>query len=242
MNATSLSHSLLFSAATVASLVAPIAITPSASASQLCFTGDIDTLLDQGFVVCGDKLFNNFAFDPLFNTATETVTIENNELANPVNPGLGVFVFQYEDDLVVSTAQSASFSYDITINDPLVPVADRIEDAQFDGVSIGLDIVGLIGSIEAKKSVSFDGDGGIPIELGAPIPPGVQFLPPGVTKVSVLDTLVFSANSELESISNDFTQIVRSGSTPTPVPEPGTIIGLLALGGLGLATKGKKQQ
>ncbi|MGK7887438.1 MAG: PEP-CTERM sorting domain-containing protein [Crocosphaera sp.] len=226
------------SALAVVVALASTLIGSSASANIVCFQGDIDTLLAQDSVICGDKLFNNFAFDALFNTPTEQVTIGNNQLAAE-GPEFGNFIFQYQGALNITTAQMASFSYDVTINDPLIPEADRIENAQFDGVALGLDIDGLAAPIDAVKEVSYEGDGGTPLTVNDG---EAKFFPVGVTKISVMDTLTFSAGSQLDSISNDFSQIQRSPNEPIPVPEPGTIIGLLALGGLGLATKGKKQK
>ena len=55
----------------------------------------------------------------------------------------------------------------------------------------------------------------------------------------ITDNIVATGESALESYDNAFNQVVIDPSMD--VPEPGTILGLLAVGGLGLGLKGKKQ-
>jgi hypothetical protein len=72
---------------------------------------------------------------------------------------------------------------------------------------------------------------------GDPAPSATfAFIPGELTTLTVTDTL----NPELRvgvltSLSNKFTQ-------GTKVPEPGTILGLLAVGGLGLVSRFNKQK
>jgi hypothetical protein len=71
---------------------------------------------------------------------------------------------------------------------------------------------------------------------GSPVPPS-GFIPiPGHTLLTVTNTLVNTdpGNEGLFQLQNSFHQ--------TTVPEPGTILGLLAVGGLGLVSRFKKQK
>jgi hypothetical protein len=60
-------------------------------------------------------------------------------------------------------------------------------------------------------------------------------IPGGLRTLTVTDTLIPNQGGSLTSLSNKFTQA-------TQVPEPGTILGLLAVGGLGLVSRFGKQK
>ena len=60
-------------------------------------------------------------------------------------------------------------------------------------------------------------------------------IPGGLRTLTVTDTLIPNPGGSLTSLSNKFTQA-------TQVPEPGTILGLLAVGGLGLVSRFGKQK
>jgi hypothetical protein len=71
---------------------------------------------------------------------------------------------------------------------------------------------------------------------GEPDPDGAFFpIPGGLRTLTVTDTLIPNPGGSLTSLSNKFTQA-------TQVPEPGTILGLLAVGGLGLVSRFGKQK
>jgi hypothetical protein len=61
-------------------------------------------------------------------------------------------------------------------------------------------------------------------------------IPGGLRTLTVTDTLIPNTGGSLTSLSNKFTQ------EGTKVPEPGTILGLLAVGGLGLVSRFGKQK
>jgi hypothetical protein len=56
----------------------------------------------------------------------------------------------------------------------------------------------------------------------------------GATSIQVTDTVNWGTNSELESLTNNFTQTQST-------PEPGTIVGLLVAGTAGIVSRRRKQ-
>ena len=72
---------------------------------------------------------------------------------------------------------------------------------------------------------------------GDPYPDGAFFPIPGnLRTLTVTDTIIPNPGGSLTSLSNKFTQYTQT------TPEPGTILGLLAVGGLGLVSRFKKQK
>lgn len=133
-----------------------------------------------------------------------------------------------------SISAPGSYTYTIGITDPLL---------QFSGVALDVDTVGLstdpnVDSIEVEKSFAefsttlFSDD-------GWPVPGGGGFIPvpDGLTLLTVTDTITpLISTAGVTSLTNKFLQ------EPKSVPEPGTILGLLAVGGLGLVSRFNRQK
>jgi hypothetical protein len=125
-----------------------------------------------------------------------------------------------------------TFTYEISIS-------DAFPNNYFTGVQLDSDVNvnlanGGYGKVQKRIAelptlllTSTDGDPD-PFSAFYPIPGGLRTL-------TVTDTLIPNQGGSLTSLSNKFTQA-------TQVPEPGTILGLLAVGGLGLVSRFGKQK
>ncbi|GEA27144.1 hypothetical protein MiAbW_01704 [Microcystis aeruginosa NIES-4325] len=126
------------------------------------------------------------------------------------------------------TNEAASFTYEIEIVDP---------QFHFTGVQVDSDVTvnnpigyGDVDTFLAEPNLTLTSENGWPDPQAT-----ATFLPiPGsLTKLTVTNTLKPNAGGALMSSSNKFTQ-------GTKVPEPGTILGLLTVGGLGLVSRFKR--
>ena len=135
-----------------------------------------------------------------------------------------------------SISAPGSYTYTIEITDP---------HRQFSGVALDVDTVGLspnpnVDSIEVEKSFAEFGttlfsDDGWPV----PGQGGFEPVPDGLKLLTVTDTITpLISGAGVTSVTNKFLQ----EPTGTKVPEPGTILGLLAVGGLGLVSRFNRQK
>jgi hypothetical protein len=139
---------------------------------------------------------------------------------------------EYQFSVMGMIDAATSFTYTIDIL-PAFP------DNYFTGVQLDSDVNvnlanGGYGNVQKRIAelptlllTSTDGDPD-PFSAFYPIPGGLRTL-------TVTDTLIPNPGGSLTSLSNKFTQ-------GTKVPEPGTILGLLAVGGLGLVSRFGKQK
>ena len=133
------------------------------------------------------------------------------------------YYFRYDamDGLADTNMSSGSFKYEIeVINSPKS--------------IIGVDLDSNVSSNYGTLTETF---AEIPNTLvsvnGSPVPPS-GFIPIApIKKLTVTNTLAANPNEGLFDLQNSFHQ---------SVPEPGTILGLLAVGGLGLVSRFKKQK
>jgi hypothetical protein len=133
------------------------------------------------------------------------------------------YYFRYDamDGLADTNMSSGSFKYEIeVINSPKS--------------IIGVDLNSNVSSNYGTLTETF---AEIPNTLvsvnGSPVPPS-GFIPIApIKKLTVTNTLAANPNEGLFDLQNSFHQ---------SVPEPGTILGLLAVGGLGLVSRFKKQK
>jgi len=128
------------------------------------------------------------------------------------------------------TNEAASFTYKIEITDP---------DFHFTGVQVDSDVnvnnpvgYGTVDTLLAEPNLTLTSINGWPDPQAA-----ATFLPiPGsLNQLTVTNTLKPNAGGALMSSSNKFTE-----GTSQSVPEPGTILGLLTVGGLGLVSRFKR--
>jgi hypothetical protein len=197
--------------------VAGIVNAPSASAqSVVCYTGSRSALIGQT-VSCGDKDFSNFSFTG-FTSAPDVVTIEEDVLPS----GISEWSFGY-DPVPNLTAGTYSLSYDVNITDPGF-VFDLVQLGTETGIFPGVEVTKTVENLLTGQTVDLKVTGNDSV-LGS-----IN----GWTHIRVKDDIVITGNGLLESFSNDFTQ--------KTVPEPGTILGLMAVGGLGLVSRFKKQK
>ncbi|MCZ8046712.1 MAG: PEP-CTERM sorting domain-containing protein [Microcystis aeruginosa K13-05] len=135
--------------------------------------------------------------------------------------------FRYDamDGLADTNMSSGSFTYTIEV----IGSPDYI---------VGVDLDSNVSSNYGTVTETF-GEIPPPFELvstnGSQVPPS-GFIPIApIKKLTVTNTLAANPNEGLFDFQNSFHQSV-------PVPEPGTILGLLAVGGLGLVSRFKKQK
>ena len=117
---------------------------------------------------------------------------------------------------------SGSFTYTIEITKP---------GAYFTGVALDSDVTATYNNVTkfvAEPNITLISTNGSSDPLS-----GFKPIPNHYTKLTVTDTLTANTGEALFSLNNAFTQ---------SVPEPGTILGLLAVGGLGLVSRFKRQK
>jgi hypothetical protein len=121
---------------------------------------------------------------------------------------------------------SGSFTYQIDILNPKF---------HFTGVQVDSDVssgYGDVTTLFAEPSITLTSTNGWP----DPSSPGsFNPVPGSLNLLTVTNTLIPNSGGGLMSSSNKFLQ-------GTKVPEPGTILGLLTVGGLGLVSRFKKQK
>ena len=225
-----------------------ILVAPSASAVDICFEGPITVPPASGpfgtlpnSVQCQDKLFSNIVFDSEFDVSDETVIIQNDEISGD----LGTYLFEWEAaaGLEFGPGNSFDITYDVEITDPdfvfqaidIDSLVDVFSDIRFDKEVTVLEakLPGSVGQVVNLESVRGDAEFVDISDLKA-------------TKLGILDTVAFGTGTpgpnsgglgEISGLENSFLQEEHM----KPVPEPATILGFLAFGGLGLGLKRKKK-
>jgi PEP-CTERM motif len=178
---------------------------------------DIDGIFYDS-VILGDKSFYNFSIDGDVG--------EGDELRFVLNQGVWTLEFAEQTSLGVADGQ---LHYEVHILDP---------DKTFDDVEFDTDVAGPPGNTNyfATKEIFTLDDLENPVVTLESINGSEDFDSIlGLTTIKVVDTFTSGDGgiSLLESSTNDFTQTT---------PEPGTILGLLAVGGLGMVSRFKKQK
>ncbi len=141
---------------------------------------------------------------------------------------LNVFAGEYTVTLMTTgmITVPGSWTYEIEILDP---------NFHFTGVQVDSDVTSGYGDVTtlfAEPSITLTSTNGWP----DPTAPGSFSPVPGaLTLLTVTNTLIPNTGGGLMSSSNKFLQ-------GTKVPEPGTILGLLTVSGLGLVSRFKKQK
>jgi len=139
------------------------------------------------------------------------------------------YYFVYDAETLGSPApntSSGSFTYEILVTTPGWEI-------------VGVDLDSNVSSNYGTVTETFLEEPGIMLisTNGSQVPiSGFVGISP-YTLLTVTNTLTANANEGLFDFQNSFHQTY----TP-PVPEPGTILGLLAVGGLGLVSRFKKQK
>ena len=209
----------------ITAIAGSMLVAPSASAStlifpdQTCFVGTVGELLAAGSVTCEDKLFNNFEFDIAQDLGQNDVV--------DIGIAAGEFFFEYAPSTTPTPrATDGEISYDVAILPEFVE-----QGVTFDTLEVDSAVVG-IGEFQLTKE--FVTNNGIDDEIFS-INGGIDSASIlGATFLSITD--IYNSNGdELETSDNAFTQ------KAVGVPEPGTVLGLLAVSGLGLGLKRKKQ-
>jgi hypothetical protein len=201
--------------------VAGIVNAPSASAQAVeCFSGSAEDLLGLS-VECGDKLFSNFDIDG--SLLGGDVVIEIN------SSGDWELLYSNTD---LSFAGSHEFAYDIHITDP---------DFFFKQIGLDSDVDVLSPDELVTKDIFIDEDGVLtPLEtltsLNGDSDVTDDLLSLNLQNLRIVDTITLVEDSNFDQFENVFSQGTHT------VPEPGTILGLLAVGGLGMVSRFKKQK
>ena len=119
-------------------------------------------------------------------------------------------------------SNSGSFTYTIEVTNPNKDII---------GVALDSDVTATNNKIEKTFAE-------IPLVLtsttGSADPLSGFYSIAPIKKLTVTDTITNSSNEVVFQLSNAYIQ--------TKVPEPGTILGLLAVGGLGMVSRFKKQK
>ncbi|MEA5534092.1 PEP-CTERM sorting domain-containing protein [Crocosphaera sp. XPORK-15E] len=234
LNANKLTQtSLVIGVSALASLVSSIAIAPSAQAAT--FQGRVNpgglSLDDLGTVpvemitsVMLDRvIYDNFNFEAVF--------VGDSVLISDAGGGQSFLRLSPDGGQGMRDGQ---YSYDVATKS-----FDGIFDV-FTAVELDSDVVGIGTEYSVIKAVN--PNNGLPENLSSidGDPDGLGYAESlNVTKIKITDIL--SSNSDtLLSVNNAFTQV--PGQEERSVPEPGTVLGLLVMGGLGLVAKRKKQK
>ena len=139
------------------------------------------------------------------------------------------YYFVYDAETLGSPApntSSGSFTYTIEVTTPGWEI-------------VGVDLDSNVSSNYGTVTETFAQIPGLELVStnGSPVPATGFIGIPRNTLLTVTNTLVANLNEGLFDFQNSF----RQTYTP-PVPEPGTVLGLLAVGGLGLVSRFKKQK
>jgi hypothetical protein len=139
------------------------------------------------------------------------------------------FAYDAMAGLAATNSNSGSFTY-------------TVEVINSDNEIVGVDLDSTIssGSNYGNVTETFDEIPGFSlVSVNGSQDPVVGFTPiTPIKKLTVTNTLnPNNPGQGLFSLQNSFHQMA-----PTPVPEPGTILGLLAVGGLGLVSRSNKQK
>ncbi|GBF52371.1 hypothetical protein N0824_00216 [Microcystis sp. 0824] len=131
------------------------------------------------------------------------------------------FIYSALPDAIDNNSNSGSFTYTIEVTDP---------NKFLTGVALDSDVTATDYGTVTKTFAE------IPLTLtstGGSADPLVGFYPIAPTQLlTVTDTLAPNSGETLYTLSNAYKQ----------TPEPGTILGLLAVGGLGMVSRLKKQK
>jgi hypothetical protein len=136
------------------------------------------------------------------------------------------FVYDAMNGPAMANANSGSFTYTIEVTTPGWWI-------------VGLDLDSNVSSNYGSVTETFDEIPGLELVStnGSPVPDsGFIGIAPH-TLLTVTNTLVANPGQGLLDFQNSFHQVYIPN-----VPEPGTILGLLAVGGLGLVSRFKKQK
>jgi hypothetical protein len=190
-----------------------IAIAPNQAQAQaraeLCLSSNG---IPSGIVECGDKEFSNFTSNlPNLQTLEVGINLAGDyEVFAEVEPSVG--------------AGTYTLTYDVEITSP---------NRFFDEVALD-SVVDPLGAIEeVTKEVTFAGAGSPIILTSENGDSDFANFPPGVTSISVLDTISIPADGSFDAVENDFSQTI---------PEPITILGSLAALGFGTVLKGQQKK
>jgi hypothetical protein len=179
--------------------------------------------MDYHSVTLGDKVFSDFSVVPGVAAGDNLKFLLNS----------GVWTVQYLPEGM--GRDQGQLHYQVAIS-ALAPTM------YFENVSFDTDVSGMAGTYTATKEIK-DLDGVSLLTLvsidGSEDTQSIESAM--VRTIKVIDTYGVVSDggmSLLQSSTNDFTQVPHNSK----VPEPGTILGLLAVGGLGLVSRFNKQK
>ena len=197
----------------------------SASVQAEAVTLTLADLLDDGSVVVGDKLFDNFDYDP-----TGDMPDADDIEVIPINNGLELGLrFQGNfQDIAGDGGSEALLTYDVTVLDPDLAIASANLSAQLNADSgfVGIIETFLTDHPELGLSVSAEGESGL-------FSDSVLFGTPP-TFLHVQKNIAAFANEDVVSASYIDQTFVQT-------PEP-TGIALFLMGGIGAAFLSKRRR
>ena len=175
-------------------------------------------------VKLGDQLFSDFSFGGDVGA--------DDKLRFVLNEDVWTVKFSEETSLGVSNGK---LEYKVAISDPKLV---------FKTIGFDTDISVPGGStnyyVATKEVFKLDGSPLTTLTSTDGSPDSDNILSFNANSIKVIDTFTsLHGKSLLQSATNSFTQDL---DPPSSIPEPGTILGLLAVGGLGLVSHFKKQK
>ena len=175
-------------------------------------------------VMLGDTLFYDFSIEQDVAVGDQVRFVLNR----------GVWTVQYRP-LMSSGVGTGKLHYKVDISDPKLV---------FKNVAFDTDISGPPGNknyLATKEVFTLDGTRLITLTSTNGSQDSGSIFSFNANTIKVIDTYTSldGFSSLLQSSTNDFTEDV---DPPSSIPEPGTILGLLTVGGLGLVSQFKKQK
>ena len=177
-------------------------------------------------VKLGDQLFSDFSFGGDVGVGDKLRFVLNQD----------VWTVNFREETSLGVA-NGTLEYKVKI------VAISTPPLVFDTIIFDTDISGLGGSTNYLATKEVFTLGGTPLITLTSTNGSDAFgsiLSFNASPIKVIDTFTsLHSNSLLQSSTNSFTQDL---DPPSSIPEPGTILGLLAVGGLGLVSRLKRQK
>ena len=178
----------------------------------------------------GDKVITNVGIGGDLNLATYGNAVFELE-QNPADPLDYEVVLDFgpneSDTTPAFFTGTGELTYTISVTDPNLGLIATGVDSDVFGILDG-------GTTSVEKSGT--GFTAITSENGSNVGTGIS---PIQMSIDITDEISTVDPGAINEFSNEFLQGPKPD--PEPVPEPGTILGLLAVGGLGLGLKRKKQ-
>lgn len=224
------SVSLAIGVATVASLGSSILVAPSAQAAIVGYNGPADGILTEQPITILDKTFSNFEYIEFNekNEKNENVFLSTNHFIISETAGSWSVNLSFNNGVGVGPndpPKTYAYRYKISI-DPATNFT--FKTVEFDTL---VDTIGRTKPVSGTKTIHTNTGKTITLNSINGNSDFVNFAP-DVKWITVTDSI--TVTGVLKGVTNNFTQ--------KEVPEPGTVLGILAVGGIGFISRFRKQK